>query len=264
MFDGTGKTIVKDLTGVSLKTTAALKATVSAGAITSIVTNTTEHMNTIAETGHTPEIYFSGKETLYLRLSEKEGISETELQVDNNLFSGRMKIDGRIKADKIFLENVRAETVVRAGGGDDVITVGGQGLIDNIGASLFLFGQTGSDTILIDDSADLTSRDVEIDKTVLKHTNSFEQLSRITDALGLKGITAAENAQLEVKLKEAAVPYGQKAMNVDEADLVAYRDFAADGLLDEIDSAATNLETELNTAITDTVATSEGARRAIT
>ena len=86
--------------------------------------------------------------------------------------------------DKIFIQSVAAETVIHAGGGNDEITVGNLGLLNEIGASLFLFGDADTDQIIIDDIADGTGRDVTIDKNLLQHTTSFEQLSRITSALG--------------------------------------------------------------------------------
>jgi hypothetical protein len=51
---------------------------------------------------------------------------------------------------------------------------------------------------------------------VLEHATSFEQLSRVTDALGLKGVTSgpgSESEKIEVKLKVAAVPYGRAALD---------------------------------------------------
>ena len=269
VFNGNSRSVIKDLTGLTLKTTAGLDVAVGVGAVTAIAVGRTDAVNTLAEQGQPVRVHFAGMETADLNLREATGNSDpayTQLTIDNDLFTGRLTVDGGVGAasmvDKIFIERVKAETVVHAGGGDDEITIGRdndenttglQGLVDEIGASLFLFGDEGTDQIIVNDSADSTGREVTIDKNLLEHSVGFEQLSRITSALSLQGITAAENTELQNRLKAAAVPYGQDAMMVDATDLEAYRDFAAEELLGNIGAAVTNLQTEFDKAVTDTI-----------
>ncbi|MFT5524123.1 MAG: hypothetical protein ACI9HK_002074, partial [Pirellulaceae bacterium] len=240
------------LASLSLKTAGALTATVGAGTV-GIQSDPAVAMSTLAETGDLPELYFFEMKNVSLSLSNKSTITETTLHVDNEEFVGRLNVVGGDNVDRIYIESVKAETVVHAGGGDDVITVG-SGLLDKIGQSLYLFGDAGNnDEIIINNATDPTGRVVDIDKMVLEHSTDFEKLSRITNALGLQGITANENAVLESQLKEAAVPYGEQAMNVDEQDLINYRDFAAAGLLGNIEEATTDLQQAFDDAVQDAV-----------
>ncbi len=247
VFEGNTRKIVKDLTALTFKTTASLTATVSAGAVTRDETVRTDTVNTLSPDGAQPRLHFSGIDRAEVRLSELPGGST--FTVDNDLFTGRLEVGGGALTDRVFIENIAAETVVHGGEGDDVITVGRQGKVDAIRAPLHLFGDGGSDQIVIDDAADTSGRAVTLEKVLLQHSTSFEQLSRITDALGLKGITADENAVIADKLDDAAVPYGQAALNVDAADLTAYRNYAAAGLLEQLAGMVSGLQTEFDSAV---------------
>ncbi len=246
VLSGNTKTIIKDLTAVTLKTTAPLQVTVSAGAVTDIQIVRTDALNTLSEPASDVQFHFSSIDTVDLLMSDT---AETELVVDNGLFTGRLHVQGGSQADSIRIERNSAETVVDGNHGDDVVTIGQAGSLDHIGGALFLFGGQGADQILVDDANSSVARDLQIDKNLLQHNVGFEQLSRITSALGLKNITSEEDGLLEAKLEVAAVPYGQAAMNVDASDLTAYRDFAAELLLAELENGLSGLQGELDTSI---------------
>ncbi|HYR33730.1 MAG TPA: hypothetical protein VEQ87_05520, partial [Burkholderiales bacterium] len=253
VFSGNTKTIVKDLTAVTLKTTATLKAAFDAGAVTANTLQRSDAVDTLQPEGAKSRLHFSSFDTLGVQLSQLTGGSK--LTIDNDLLTGRINVQGGTAADRVFIKTIAAETVVHTGAGDDTITVGRNGVLDGIGAPLELFGDGGSDQITIDDTADPTGRGVTLEQELLQHTTGFEQLSRITDALGLKNITATENETIAGKLEDAAVPYGQLAMTVDAADLTAYRDYAAAGLLQNLKGTVSGLRTELDSSIAKTVAT---------
>ena len=258
VLSGNSKTVIKDLTAVTLKTTAPLQVTVAAGAVTQIEIVRTDAMNTLSEPGLNVQLHFSSVDAVDLMLSDS---AETELVVDNDLFRGRLNVQGGSQADSIRIERNAAETVVEGNAGDDVVTVGQAGSVDHVSGTLYLFGGEGADQILVDDANSSVARDVEIDKNLLQHNVGFEQLSRITSALGLKNITTAENDLLEAKLEVAAVPYGQAAMNVDASDLTAYRDFAAQLLLTELENGLSGLQGELDASIQRSVALLKSAIR---
>jgi hypothetical protein len=169
-------------------------------------------VNVLHEPGEDARLYFSGFDAIGIQLSEA-GAAGSELHIDNDLFTGRLGVQGGVEADHVFIENVAAATTVHGGAGDDVITVGHAGLLDQVNAPVYLFGDEGNDEIVVEGSADADGAEVGLDKNTLEHTESFEQLSRVTDALGLQGITDAENVLLEDRLKEAALPYGQAALD---------------------------------------------------
>jgi Ca2+-binding RTX toxin-like protein len=208
-------------------------------------------VNTLVEDGEDAQLYFFGFDTAGIRLGDAGAAGA--LHLDNDLFTGRLNVQGGSSADRIVIENVVTDTVVHGGAGDDVITVGHAGLLDDVGAPLHLFGDEGNDEIIVEGSADANGADVSIDKNVLEHTSSFEQLSRVTDALGLKGVTPEENAILEDRLKEAALPYGQAALDVDAADLATYRDYAADALLAELENIVDDLAGQITAEIDEAV-----------
>lgn len=251
IFEGATKTTLKDLTAVTLKTTETLQVTIDAGAVTSSKTVREDRFNTLTQEGAGSRLHVSGIDSLSLQLSELSGGST--LTVDNDFFTGRIAIQGGALADQISIEAVAAETVVHGGKGSDVITVGRQGVLDAIGKSLYLFGDEGSDQIVIDDAADQAGRPVTLQKNVLKHTTGSERVLRITDALGLKGITDDENAMIADKLDDAAVSYGRAALNADPADLVAYRDYAAAGLLQDLSVTISGLQQELADSVANSV-----------
>ncbi len=212
-----------------------------------------EAVNTMTGDGEDARIYFYGFDSLDIQLSEASAAG-SELHIDNDLFTGNLSVQGGSETDRIYIENVATDTVVHGNEGDDVITVGRAGLLDDVGAQLYLFGDEGDDEIVVEGSADSDGANVGIDKNVLQRTSSFEQLSRVTDALGLKGVTSAENALLEDRLKEAALPFGLEALDVDASDLTAYRDYAAEALLAELDSIVSDLDGQLTAELDEAVA----------
>ncbi|MCA9172655.1 MAG: hypothetical protein KDB23_33550, partial [Planctomycetales bacterium] len=250
MFDDTGTLVVKNITGVSFKTTSALRVTLQAGAVSNVQVERSEAMSTLTPTGQLTQLHFTGFDAVDLQLNQTQA---SQVVVDNVNVTGRLNLQGGGMADTIRLSKVAAETNVNAGLGDDSIIVGTGGSVANVTDSLYLFGGGGNDTVTVDDASG-TARDVEVSAKILKHTTEIEQLSRITNVVSLKNITTDENTQLASKLAEASVPYGQAAMTVDQTDLTAFRDFAAEKLLANLNTSLSGLQTDLNDAITDSVA----------
>ncbi|MGD8475608.1 MAG: matrixin family metalloprotease, partial [Burkholderiales bacterium] len=209
-------------------------------------------VNTMIGQGEDAHVYFSGFESLDINLSEATAAG-SELYIDNDLYTGLLNVHGGKETDRIYIEKVVTDTVVHGGDGNDVITVGDAGLLDDVGAQLYLFGDEGDDEVIVEGYSDADGANVSIDKNVLEHATSFEQVSRVTDALGLQGVTTEENAILEDQLKDAALPYGQAAMDVDASDLTTYRDYAADALLAELKGIVDDLEAQLGTEIDDAI-----------
>jgi Ca2+-binding RTX toxin-like protein len=243
---------IKDLTAVTFNTIAPLSATFKANSVNPLVIERSNDYNTLTETDVLPRLFFSEAETIRLETSQAK-VAGSDLFVDNALFTGRLEIDGGEKTDRVFLQQVLAETVVHGQGGNDEITVGKAGLVSEIGSKLFLFGDSGSgDRILFDAAAEGASQ-VDIERNILKHTTGIEKLSRITNALSLKNISDTENTKLAVLLEQAAIPYGQAALNVDSNDLQDLRDYVATGLVDEliriVDAASTGFDSALDETV---------------
>jgi len=269
VFDLAGNaSILKDLTALTLKTTADLTVNFAAGAVTSIETIRTDAMDTLGPIGLPAELHFAGINQVTLNLSEADAVNGSTLVVDNDRFgtatvidssgevvtyatTDKLYIEGGSQADHIELQQVVAETIVHGNAGNDEITVGKAGMLDQIGDRLYLFGDAGDDTIIVDRGADSSAVDAQVDKNLLEHSTGFEQLSRITSALSLQNVSVEENRLLEAKLKEASESYADAAFAVDQSDLTTAIDEIAEDALTQLLGVLEDGKSELATSAAD-------------
>ncbi|MCV6613177.1 MAG: DUF4347 domain-containing protein [Amphritea sp.] len=260
--------ILKDITAMTLKTNADLTVDFAAGAVTKVEEIRSDAMNTLGVLGEVPELHITGMNDITLNLSEKDQVNGSVLEVDNNLFgtetvtdqSGttqifstddKLHIQGGNASDDIRIQQTAAEVIAHGNDGDDTITVGKNGRLDQIGDQVYLFGDAGDDSIILDREQDASDADVEMDKNLLQHSTGFEQLSRITSALTLQNITDDENDLLEEKLKEASDPYADAAFAVNSGDLNTAANEIAEDALTQLLAVLQNGKTELQTSVTD-------------
>ncbi|WP_020680160.1 DUF4347 domain-containing protein [Marinobacterium rhizophilum] len=253
VYDLEGTRIVyQDLTALTLKTTAPLRVQFAAGAISSIESIRTDAMDILHGVDADTALHFTGMDEVTLNLTDTTGGEEgSELHIDNSLFTGRLQVQGGIHTDRIFVEQTVAVTTVHGNDGDDEITVGKNGTLDQIGESLYLFGDAGTDTIEVDRADDSSDADVTVDKNLLEHSTGFEQLSRITSAISLQGITDAENALLEAELKTASEAYANDAFAVSEGDIDTALDEMSEETLAQLLDVLNKSKDELETSVED-------------
>ena len=260
--------ILKDITALTLKTTADLTVDISTGSVTNVEQVRTDAMNTLGVIGEAPELHITGMNDITLNLSEKDSVNGSVLEVDNNLFgtdsvtdqggntqtvetSDKLYIQGGSEKDDIRIQQTAAEVIAHGNDGDDQITVGKDGRMDEIGDQVYLYGDAGDDTIILDREQDDTDADVEVDKNLVQHSTGFEQLSRITSALSLQNITNDENTLLEQKLKEATEPYADEAFAVNSGDLNTAADEIGEAALNQLLEVLQNGKTELASSVSD-------------
>ena len=269
IYDTSGNVaILKDITALTLKTNSDLTVGFAAGAVTKVEEIRSDAMNTLGVLGEAPELHITGMNDITLNLSEKDAVNGSVLEVDNNLFgtatftdqsgttqtvstTDKLHIQGGSASDDIRIQQTAAEVVAHGNDGDDTITVGKNGRLDQIGDQVYLFGDAGDDTIILDREQDASDADVAVDKNLLQHSTGFEQLSRITSALSLKNITDAENTLLENKLKEASKAYSDAAFAVNAGDLNTAANKIAEDALTQLLSVLQNGKAELQTSVTD-------------
>ncbi|WP_029407232.1 DUF4347 domain-containing protein [Thiomicrorhabdus sp. Milos-T2] len=252
IFDISGNmSILKDLTALTLKTTSTLTVDFSDDAISSVELIRSDDMNTLGVIGAAPELHITGMNDITLNLSEKDQVNGSVLEVDNELFgtekitdqtgqtqtlntTDKLFVEGGSTADDIRIQQTLAEVIVHGNDGNDTITVGKDGRLDQIKDQVYLFGDAGEDSIILDREQDASDADVTMDKNLLEHSKGFEQLSRITSALSLQNITADENTLLEENLKEASDPYADAAFSVNQNDLRTAADEIAEDTLTKL------------------------------
>ncbi len=265
LFDTSGAfTVIKDLTALTLKTSAPLNVTLSQRAIVNITTVRNDAMDFVHVPTEAAHLYVGGMNEVTFNLNE----AGSHLIVDNDRFGTRqvtdaqgvlqtvptnakLYVNGGAGTDQVDIRATAAEVVVHGNAGDDAILVGRNGNLDGIRDALYLFGGAGNDTIDVDRSADATSVDVTLDKNLLRHAEGFEQLNKVTSALSLTNVTAAENQLLETGLQGAAVPYAQEAFAVDPVQLGAATDAMARASLEQLQGLLQNSETALRTSLSD-------------
>ncbi|MBN1006127.1 DUF4347 domain-containing protein [Amphritea pacifica] len=260
LFDISGNvTELKDLTALTLKTTSALTVDFSAGAVTQVQTVRADAMNTLGVIGAAPELHMTGINEITLNLSEQDPVNGSVLEIDNNLLGSaatlslndKLLVQGGSERDDIRILQTAAEVVVHGNAGDDQITVGNNGRMDQIADQVYLFGDAGADSIILDREQDASDADVTIDKNLLQHSSGFEQLSRITSALSLDNITTAENQLLEDNLKAASLSYGDAAFAVSYSDLDTAASKIAEDALTQLLAVTQAAKTELATSVGD-------------
>ena len=256
-FAGTTSATIRDLTSIAIKTSAPLTATFKAGTVTLKVINgnagvaDSEPLTALREGTKNAYLFVRGMEAATWNLAA--ATVGQKLQVASTNFTGLLEVKGSAQADTIAIEKAGGEVVVHAGGGNDTITVGVAGSVSGLLGSLQLFGEGGDDSIVIDDSAATVAKQIEIDRKLLEHSVSFEQTSRITDVLSLQGLTGDDNSKIADSLKAAAIPDGQKALDVSDTELKSYRDAAATSLLTSLSTSLENLQTTLTTETTNAI-----------
>ncbi|WP_300673983.1 LEPR-XLL domain-containing protein [Desulfoluna sp.] len=237
--------VYRDLVSLSLKTLDTLAVTFEAGAISHVAVVRSDDMDTLAVEGETARLHFTGIEDLTLKVSQSEALvpegadgaaTVTRTTLDNDHYvRGRLTVLGGDKNDRFLIRNIKADTLIHAGGGDDSIELvpgkASTDLLSAVNASLYLFGDEGHDKIIIDDSAATEESTLALMRQKLEHVVAFEELSRVTDVLSISDVDDNENTLMAEQLKERALSYGQKALDVDDGALSLYIDSVIQSLL---------------------------------
>nr|WP_067294171.1 DUF4347 domain-containing protein [Marinobacterium profundum] len=249
---GGNRIVYQDLTALTLKTTAPLRVQFGAGAITSIESVRSDAMDTLHGVDAAAALHFTGMDEVTLNLTDETGgVQGSELHIDNSLFTGRLQVQGGIHTDRIFVEQTQAVTTVHGNAGNDEIIVGKNGMLDQLGQSIYLFGDEGTDSIEVDRAGDASAADVSVDQNLLEHSTGFEQLSRITSAISLQGITDEENDLLEAELKSASEAYADAAFAVSQGDLDTALDEISEASLEQLLDVLNSSKEKLATSVTE-------------
>ncbi|ANG63895.1 hypothetical protein A8C75_16365 [Marinobacterium aestuarii] len=249
---GGNRIVFQDLTALTLKTTAPLRVQFGASAISSIESVRSDAMDTLHGVDAAAALHFTGMDEVTLNLTDETGgVQGSELHIDNSLFTGRLQVQGGINSDRIFVEQTQAVTTVHGNAGNDEIIVGKNGMLDQLGQSIYLFGDEGTDSIEVDRAGDASAADVSVDQNLLEHSTSFEQLSRITSAISLQGITDDENDLLEAELKSASEAYADAAFAVSQGDLGTALGEISEATLAQLLDVLNSSKTQLATSVTE-------------
>ncbi|MBC8437340.1 MAG: hypothetical protein H8D86_00630, partial [Planctomycetes bacterium] len=271
VFDGDSKTILYDFIGLTLTTNTRFDATFSNNAITVYQVARVDTYSTLGEDQELPsskynQLFFRNYEELQLTLTKQPSapatsINHPDLDIRDTGFEGILNITGSPFEDVVTIKKSAAQIYADLAGGDDTIVIGNpistgsdpNRSLDYITADIFLMDSVGHDQVILDNSAHTVSEDLSIDANIFRDSTESERLSRITSALSLTGITADENSKIADKLTDAAVPFGQKALQVNHTDVTSFVDDAAQTLLARLSDSVDDAQTAFNTARENTV-----------
>jgi Ca2+-binding RTX toxin-like protein len=243
--------VLRDLIGVSLITAGSVDVEIQGGAtpeerwLQSVEVIGVDEVDSVHAAGQQPSIFFGGQEEIFLHLSE--GGAST-LTLDNDVFQGLVTAFGGAADDVFEVRSVAGQTFLHGGEGDDDFVVP-EGFVLRIEASLFLRGDGGIDDVIVH-AEDLDAGvDVLFDRDNVQHTQTFERLSRVTNALEFTNLTAVENQLIQLELQQDAIPFAVLAATVDVQDLLRVVTQTAQETGSEILAALEAARTEFSAAV---------------
>ncbi len=208
--------VLRDLIGVSLVTAGPVDVEIQAAWLLSVELLDVDEVDSVYAAGQAPAVFFSDQEEVFLHLAEQ---SPSTLVLDNDAFGGLVTAFGGAGDDLFEIRSVAGQTFLHGGEGDDQFVIP-EGTVERIEANLFLRGEGGVDEVIVH-AEDLDAGvDVLFDKDNVQHHESFDRLSRVTNALEFTDLSALENQLVQDELQQDAVPFAELAALVDVQDLL--------------------------------------------
>ena len=242
---------LRDIVGVSLVTVVDQKLAVSAGYLSKPEVASTERFNAVYVPGQQPMVFFNALDEVTISLATDK---PSTLTLDNSLYTGSLIAYGGDQGDQFNVNAIAGPTFLHGGGGDDRFTVG-QGVAGKINGSLFLFGDAGTDSVVVN-SGPTAGSGVQATTNTVQHTLYQEEVSTINSALSLT-TDAIENQQIGDRMRVASVPYAQAAAEASAEALESVLKAKGKELSDTIANQLTKTKTKFSDGVSSLITTQQ-------